>query len=335
MSSIERAMSKLGGDDEEVAVDGAPAEPAAMAEAAAEPPRAAPQPGEPAPSVATAPAIAPPPVVAPTAATVVVPSVPAPQPAEAIPAASTRNFVTIDLERMGAAGFLVPDQPMNRQSEEYQHIKRRLLGNMVPGILQTSNPPNLILITSSVPGEGKTFTSTNLAISIAMEVDHTVLAVDTDIMKRDLSKVFGVSDRRGLFDLLSDSSLSMPDLLVRTSIPNLVLLPAGNRREGSTELLASQRMRELTAEISSRYHDRVILFDSPPVLATTTATALAPLVGQVVLVAEAGKTKQETVREALNRLEHVRVTGVILNKAKQAVVTGYDYYGYGYYNAVR
>jgi exopolysaccharide/PEP-CTERM locus tyrosine autokinase len=200
---------------------------------------------------------------------------------------------------------------------------------MVPGILQQERPPNLILITSSVPGEGKTFTSTNLAISIAMEVDHTVLAIDTDIMKRDLSKVFGVVDRPGLFDLLADHthSLRLEDLLIRTSIPNLVILPAGHRREGSTELLASLRMMELTDEIATRYHDRVVLFDSPPVLATTTASALAPQVGQVILVAEAGKTKHETVREALQRLDRVRITGVILNKSKQPAGSGYDYYG--------
>lgn len=241
------------------------------------------------------------------------------------------NYLKIDLERLAAAGFLVPNQPTTRQSEEFQHIKRRLLGNMVPGMMQSARPTNLILITSSVPGEGKTFTSTNLALSIAMEVDHTILLIDTDIMKRDLSKVFGVVDYPGLFDLLADHKLKLQDLLVRTSIPNLVILPAGSRRDGSTELLASVRMKELTDELATRYRDRVVLFDSPPVLATTTATALAPLVGQVILVAESGSTKHETIREALARLDHVRITGVILNKSKQQSTPGYDYYG-SYYH---
>lgn len=239
-----------------------------------------------------------------------------------------KNYVTLDVERLAAAGMLVPDQPTTRISEEYQRIKRRLLGNLVPGMLSPERPPNLILITSSVPGEGKTFTSVNLSISIAMEVDHTVLAIDSDIVKRDLSKAFGVEGRVGLYDLLSDSSLRLEDLLVRTSMPNLVVLPAGANREGSTELLASLRMKELAAEISQRYADRVVIFDSPPILATTTATALAPLMGQVLLVAEAGNTKQETVKESLQRLDHVRITGLILNKSKQVVAKGYDYYGY-------
>ena len=249
------------------------------------------------------------------------------------PLVNSKNFVNLDYARFAAAGFLVPDQPMARKSEEYQHIKRRVLGNLAPGVLNCRQPSNLILITSSVPGEGKTFTSVNLAISIAMEVDHTILVVDTDIMKRDLSRVMGVVDNKGLFDLLADPTLRLEDLLVRTNLPNLVILPVGTKREGSTELLASLRMRELADEIARRYHDRIVLFDSPPVLATTTASALAPLVGQVVLVAEAGSTKHETIREALQRLDQVTVTGVILNKGKQAGASSYDYYGSYYYKS--
>ena len=246
---------------------------------------------------------------------------------------SINNFVNIDFARLAAGGFLTPDQPMTRQSEEYQHIKRRVLGNMTSGALNNNRPSNLILITSSVPGEGKTFTSINLAISLAMEVDHTILVVDTDIMKRDLSRAFGVVDRKGLFDLLASPDLRLEDLLVRTNLRNLVILPVGTKRDGSTELLASMRMRELADEIARRYHDRVVLFDSPPVLATTTASALAPLVGQVVLVAEAGSTKHETIREALQRLDRVTITGVILNKGKQAAAASYDYYGSYYYHS--
>ncbi|MEQ8659893.1 MAG: AAA family ATPase [Gammaproteobacteria bacterium] len=239
-----------------------------------------------------------------------------------------RNRVVLDIERMAAAGFLIPgQQTMTREAEEFQRIKRRLLGNMVPGVYESERPANLVLVTSSVPGEGKTFISTNLAISIALEIDRTVLAIDTDIVKRDMSKVFGVVSRPGLFDLLSDDSLRLEDLLVRTSIPNLTVLPAGNRRAHSTEMLASQRMRELTDEIATRYSDRVIVFDSPPVLAMTTASALAPLVGQIAVVCEAGSTKHETIRETLHRLEGHRVTGLILNKSKQAYASGYDYYG--------
>lgn len=320
MSSIERAMDKIVAGTEPAADDALTAAPAALTATAREPM------AEPAVSQAVdvLPPLNPQPAVSERAPAT---------PEAAEPTFSNNNFVNIDFARLAAGGFLTPDQPMTRQSEEYQHIKRRVLGNMTSGALNSSRPSNLILITSSVPGEGKTFTSVNLAISLAMEVDHTILVVDTDIMKRDLSRALGVVDRKGLFDLLSSPNMRLEDLLVRTNMRNLVILPVGTKREGSTELLASMRMRELADEISRRYKDRVVLFDSPPVLATTTASALAPLVGQVILVAEAGSTKHETIREALQRLDRVTITGVILNKAKQTAATSYDYYGSYYYHA--
>ena len=240
----------------------------------------------------------------------------------------TKNYIALQEDRLAAGGFLTPNGGRTRQQEEYQQIKRRLLGNLVPGMAPTENPPNLIMVTSSVPSEGKTFTSSNLAISIAMEIDHTVLAVDTDIVKSDMSGTFGLRNRKGLFDLLGDPTLRMEDLLVRTSIPNLVVLPAGTHGKFSTEYLASGFMKELLAEMATRYPDRIVLFDSPPILATTTAAALAKLVGQLVLVVEAGKTKQETLREALMQIEGIPITGLILNKIKQSVAGGYGYYGY-------
>ena len=323
MSSIERAMDKIGGGGPDDAQSGAST--AAEAVSATSQASAAAPVSEPVrePEVTTQ-------VAAPVAPATSSPA-PASRPA---PVLDNKNYVNIDFARLAAAGFLTPDQPMTRQSEEYQHIKRRVLGNMVPGAMNTNRPSNLILITSSVPSEGKTFTSVNLAISIAMEVDHTILVVDTDIMKRDLSRTLGVVDRKGLFDLLASPHLKLEDLLVRTNMRNLVILPVGTRRDGSTELLASMRMRELADEIALRYRDRVVLFDSPPVLATTTASALAPLVGQVILVAEAGSTKHETIREALLRLDRVTITGVIMNKAKQVAASSYDYYG-SYYRETR
>lgn len=329
MSSIERAMDKV-------------VSATAPATSSETPVAAAPPAAEPLVASAVESAVesaatvsAPSPVAAPAAAPAAVGKVAETEVARSAEAvANSKNFVHIDFARLAAAGFLTPDQPTTRQSEEYQHIKRRVLGNMAPGVLNTHRPSNLILITSSVPSEGKTFTSVNLAISLAMEVDHTILLVDTDIMKRDLSRALGVVERKGLFDLLASPGLRLEDLLVRTNMRNLVILPVGTKREGSTELLASMRMRELADEIAVRYKDRVVLFDSPPVLATTTASALAPLVGQVILVAEAGSTKHETIREALQRLDRVSITGVILNKGKQAAASSYDYYG-SYYGQSR
>lgn len=336
MSSIERAIDKLTGeptatDDE--GKDEARADSRADAEAAAAgiaPPEtesaaaATELPSAKEDGVAGAPA----PAAAVTAAAA------APQPSTAPVPPVGDDVAVIDFERLAAAGHLIPDATlMTRESEEYQQIKRRLLGNIVEGILPSSRPANLIMVTSSLPSEGKTFTSVNLALSLTMEVDHTVLAVDTDIMKKDMSRAFGVEDRPGLYDLLGNESLRLEDLLVRTTIPNLVLLPVGQSREASTERLASAQMRALADEIATRYSDRVVLFDSPPILATTTAAALAPLVGQLVVVVEAARTKQETVRSALMRLEGVRVTGLILNKSRQPQQRDHEYYGYYYRTA--
>ena len=348
MSSIERAMEKLSGGGADDPLKRPVADPSADATVATEasPPKDTQVQHEQPASSGAHPAAAPLPVL-PTVETREVPPQESAPPertaakssdqsstasSAAIPAHTPSaqlvgDVTIIDFNRLAAAGFLVPGQTMTREAEEFQRIKRRLLGNMVPGVYASARPSNLVLITSSVPSEGKTFISVNLAISLAMEIDRTVLAIDTDIVKRDMSKVFGVVGRPGLFDLLADPSLKLQDLLVRTSVSNLTILPAGNRHTSSTEMLASQRMRELTDEIAARYRDRVILFDSPPVLAMTTASALAPLVGQVIVVCEAGKTKHETIKETLHRLEEVRVTGVILNKSKQAYAPGYDYYG--------
>ncbi len=203
---------------------------------------------------------------------------------------------------------------------------------MAAGMAPNTNSPNLILVTSSVPSEGKTFTSVNLSMSIAAEIDHTVLATDTDIAKRDLTRAFNALGRPGIYDVLSDDSMDLADVMLRTNIPNFVLVPAGLNSEGSSELLASVRMQQICDELANRYSDRVAIFDTPPVLATSAALALAPKVGQVLLVVEAGKTKQETLSEALALIGESKITGLVLNKSKQMRRSAYDYYGY-YYQA--
>lgn len=242
----------------------------------------------------------------------------------------TNGELYIDLERLAAAGFLTPDCGITSQSEEYQQVKRRLLGNTVVASDEFNGRPNLVMVTSSVPSEGKTFTSINLAMSIAAEIDRTVLAIDTDIAKKDLTRAFGALSRPGIFDLLSDDSLDVSDVMLSTNIPNLVVIPAGLDDSVSTERLASVRMQGISAEISSRYSDRIVIYDTPPILASSASLALAPQVGQLILVVEAGKTKQETFNEALQTLGDIPITGLLLNKSKQISRNSYDYYGYYY-----
>lgn len=318
MSIIERAINKLSGDDTPVEAEVAPAQP--LAQAAPEP---APE-RTPAAAATVAPAVVPAEPVAP----------PKPEPVVSPPGSfvppppDPKKSIYIDLDRLAAAGFLQLDGGNTRLDEDYQQVKRRLLGNTLPGMAPSNAPANLIMVTSSVPGEGKTFTSVNMALSLTKEVDHTILAIDTDIVKRDLSKAFGCVDQLGLYDVLSNPALEISDVMLRTNIPNLVVIPAGQDQSARTELLASVRMKAITEELATRYGDRLVLFDTSPILATSTALALAPQVGQFVLVVEANKTKHETLSAALDLLDETPITGLILNKVKQSTRKSYDYYGY-------
>lgn len=240
----------------------------------------------------------------------------------------TTHFISVDWPKMQKKGMLIPNMARSQMAEEYRLIKRPLLMNAFPSSDNGIKHANLILVTSSVPGEGKTFTAANLALSIAMERDKWVLLVDADVAKPSVSKLFGIKPQAGLIDLLTGSGLRMSDLLIKTDIPNFSILPAGTVHQYSTELLASDTMKRLAQELSERYPDRVVIFDSPPLLAATQAPVLANLVGQVVLVVEAEVTPQYIVQESVSKLENCKVVGCVLNKTKKGF--GFTYYGLGY-----
>jgi len=209
-------------------------------------------------------------------------------------------------------------------------IKRPLLLKAFPHEGKRLGNENVILVTSSVPGEGKTFLSVNLAMSIAMEVDRTVLLVDGDSAKSNISKLFGITTDRGLTDYLASDELDLADVLVRTNIDNLTILPAGGHVANVTELLSSEQMKRLTEELASRYSDRVIIIDSPPLLAASGARVLAGLAGQIVFVVEAIRTTQNAMREALRMIETHANIGLVLNKSRERPRAAYQY---GYYGA--
>ena len=246
-----------------------------------------------------------------------------------------RLHLTVPLAQFKERGMITVDSPRNKIAEEYRRIKRPLLMNIEGEGAALIKNPNLIMVTSSLPGEGKTFSAINLAMSIAMEQDKTVLFVDADVAKATAGSLFGVPrDSRGLIDVL-EKGVKLRDVLYQTNVPNLRILPAGKVHERSTELLASEGMRKLMADLSRRYSDRVIVFDSPPLLPTTEANVLANLMGQIVFVVAAGQTSQGAVTESLSHIEGDKVIGLVLNKstAKFGVSYGYGYsydYGYGY-----
>lgn len=216
----------------------------------------------------------------------------------------------------------------NRTAEEFRVIKRPLLVNAFNGAATAGKPSNLIMVSSSVQGEGKTFTSLNLAISITLELDSAVLLVDADVAKPGLSKTLGVEDKPGLIEHLVDRRNDLSGMLLRTDIPTLTVLPAGQKHKLSTELLASANMKRLVGELANRYSDRIVLFDSPPLLETSEASVLASLMGQVVIVVEYETTSRVTVKAALSQLEDTDNAYLILNKCEENSYSGKNGYRY-------
>ena len=247
------------------------------------------------------------------------------------PSATKRPDEEIDLVSLREAGYITPDMPPNLMSEEFRIIKRTILLNaFAKGDKKIANG-NVILVTSSNPGEGKTFCAINLALSIATEQDVTVLLVDADFSKPEVLNRLGVSGGRGLMDVVADDDIDLASCLVRTSIPNLVLLPAGRQHNLTTELLASDRMEKMAREIGTRYPDRIVIFDSPPVLASSAASVLALYMGQTVFVIEAEKTTEPQIKESLSMISACENINLILNKTRYSGSNKKfaSYYGYG------
>ena len=249
-------------------------------------------------------------------------------PAESAPAPTQR--MSLDLPRLAAAGIVTPDAPRSQIADEFRVIKRPLIQNATGRNAASIKHGNLIMITSALPGEGKSFTALNLAMSIAMELDHTVLLIDADVARPSLPKILGWPQTRGLLDVLLDDGTDMRDVLIRTDVEKLSILPSGSPHPRATELLASVSMSRLLEDMSRRYADRIIVFDSPPLLVTTESRVLASQMGQVVVVVEAEQTQQGAVKQALATIEACPIKMMMLNKTRSTSAgSGYGY-GYGY-----
>ena len=273
----------------------------------------------------------PPLVDAPAAVLVDVPVAPAPTPDLAADAASTparTRRVELDLSRMRELGMVTAAGGRTNLLEEFRIIKRPLLKRAFAERGPKDNPANLIMITSSLPGEGKTYCAINLAMSIAMELDHTVLLVDADVARPSVLRTLGLPAQRGLMDILVDDSLELPDVILRTNVDTLALLPAGATSNAATELLASSTMAAMLTELANRYPDRVIIFDSPPLMLTTEARVLASHMGQIVVVVEAQTTTQHAVKESLQQLEGMSNVNLVYNKTRDipGIEETYDYH---------
>lgn len=237
----------------------------------------------------------------------------------------------LDSERLVKAGLLAPANHAVPVADEFRRIKRPLIRNATGKLGDLDRHMNVIMISSSLPDAGKTFCSVNLAVSISLERELNVLLVDADVAKQHISREFGLGNAPGLIDLLVDDSRELEEILVRTDLNDIQVLPAGSGNPHATELLASERMSTIIAELAARYPDRIVLLDSPPLLITSEAQALAGQVGQIVLIVEAGSTRQQELLQTVELLDRNKPINVILNKSRYDSRTGYYGTDYGYY----
>jgi receptor protein-tyrosine kinase len=225
--------------------------------------------------------------------------------------------VTIDRASLARNGIMISSALRSRSSEEFRIIKRHVLAKYAAeadaGLAHRSRA---IMVTSARPGEGKSFTAINLALSIASEQDLKVLLIDSDTRRHSVQKMMGIAADIGLIDLLSDPAIDFADVVVRTNMPNLSIMPAGNPDIHIPELLSSRRTRSLFDEMTRRYADRFIIFDAAPCLASSDPTVLAELVGQIVFVVEADRTQTEEIDAAINLISACPNIGLLLNKVR-------------------
>lgn len=243
--------------------------------------------------------------------------------------AKPSRIVRIDRDSLRAAGLVPPETQERELADQYRTIKRPLLRTASEPAQSGVPSPQLIMMSSALPGDGKTFSCINLALSIALEKDHLVLLVDGDVAKPHVSRVFGVDGEPGLLDVLADPAMNVESVILPTDIPRLSILPAGRRSDIATELLASARTQQVLDRLAALGRRGIVLLDSPPILLTSEARVLASLAGQIVLVVKAGHTPQHAVKDAVEIIGAGKNVRLVLNQADLTGPMGY-YYGYRY-----
>ena len=248
------------------------------------------------------------------------------------PVVDARTVNPINLEMLRDTGMIVPGAPPSGLSEEFRLVKRQLL---IPAIGGRKKAPiekgRLILICSAQPNEGKTFSSVNLALSMASESDVEVLLIDADVAKPEILSTLGLAGGPGLMDALSDPTIRVEDLIIRTNVQGLSVLPAGRQTNNDTELLASDRTVDVINSLIANNPRRVVLFDSAPALAASPASVLASHVGQILLVVRADQTTESELRDALTLLAACPNIQLLLNGVTFSGTNRKfgSYYGFG------
>jgi protein-tyrosine kinase len=197
-------------------------------------------------------------------------------------------------------------EPTSMAAEQYRRLRTYVIRPEI------ENSPKTILVTSAMAGEGKSLTAINLAIVIAVDLNSNALIVDCDVRNPSISRWFGFQEKRGLSDYLLGEA-ELPDLLVKTSVDKLSILPGGTLQDNPVELVGSKRMKSLIADLKARYDDRYIILDSSPLLATTEPSVLNDMVDGILLVIKSGATPRETIQQALKSLDKKKIIGAVLN----------------------
>tara|TARA_B100000953_G_scaffold299551_1_gene299794 strand:- start:373 stop:1269 length:897 start_codon:yes stop_codon:yes gene_type:complete len=252
-------------------------------------------------------------------------------PSEEIRKSEGEPDIVLDMEYLSQKGMVDHSAERRIINEEFRTIKRKVISNVFGPLAKTLERSNIVMVTSSKPGEGKTFSAVNLALSIASEQDKTVLLVDADVLRPNVMKTLGLKNKEGLIEYLLGEKSSVADVMKSTNIPNLKIIGAGKPHRLSNELLASEIMQKTIDEFSTRYKDRIVIIDTPPLLGINETSVLANLAGQALLVCEEGKSKLHDIKNAVAHLDPNMAIGIVVNKSLSNDQSP-GYYGYYYGN---
>jgi protein-tyrosine kinase len=260
---------------------------------------------------------------------------PLPHPVPEADAGPATPELILDRGRLARYGINLPSSGRSRTVEEFRLVKRNLMTQLSQGdspVDQRSS--RLIMVTSARPGEGKTFISLNLALAFASERDVKALLVDIDTQHSTIQAILGIPGDQGIVDVLA-GTCELSDALIQTNIANLMVLPSGRGGPHVPELFSSKQMAALMAEMTRRFADRYVIFDTPPCMASSDAAALAPLVGQIVFIVEAHHTQQIEIETSLGLLSACPRISLLLNKSDTQSGEHFGSYEYYYHSQGR
>lgn len=247
-----------------------------------------------------------------------------------LPEGVPKQSVHFSPTTLATNGIALPSAGFSRRVEEFRSIKRQVLTTALRGGASGNDLDRVVMITSATPGNGKTYISINLALSIAFERDLSVILIDADAHRQSMLSYLGISAEKGWLDVLTDDSLGLADVMFETNVPGLTVIPAGKSRPEIPELMSSRRMTNLISELAKNNPNRLIILDTLPCLVSTEPTILASIVGQAIFVVAANETSKDEIETSLRLIERCPNVSLVLNKGNPLLIDQYGKYGYGY-----